>query len=54
MEDIYITAVNPYCVINTNEFPEVSQHNIYLTLYAPCIILKYVHKPTKCIDFIFH
>ena len=32
---------------------------LFLTLYAPCIILQYVYKPTRCtvflwLDFIFH
>ena len=43
-------------------FKEVAQRSILkriFTLYAPCIILQYVYKPTRCtkflwLDFIFH
>ena len=27
------------------------ERNIYMTLYAPCIILQYVYKPTRCTKF---
>ena len=37
---------------NANAFPKNYKcvHN-FLTLYAPCIILQYVYKPTRCTKF---
>ena len=32
---------------------KVWRNNISLTLYAPCIILQYVYKPTRCTKFLW-
>ena len=62
--------VRPSFLKDLNVLPHTHKHthtfrlrtkmtNNFLTLYAPCIILQYVYKPTRCtkflwLDFIFY
>ena len=32
--------------------PAQNNRCVYLTLYAPCIILQYVYEPTRCTEFV--